>query len=71
MASVAGTGALVLPPQRPGEYAVVAVDSAEPLPPSEDAAFFERIVKAGQTVTLTENDRRAIDVRVTRLPEER
>jgi protocatechuate 3,4-dioxygenase beta subunit len=69
--SPATTGSFVLPPQRVGDYAIVAVDSAEALPLLQDATFFERIVKSGQSITLTENDRRTVDLRVTKLSEER
>jgi hypothetical protein len=71
VASIAGTGAFVLPPQRPGEYAALAIDATEALPLSQNAAFFERIVKSGQRLSLTESDRRTVDLRITKLPDER
>ena len=58
-------------PQRTGEYAVVAIDQAEPIPSERNRAFFERILKSGQTITLGENERRAVDLRVSKLVEDR
>jgi Carboxypeptidase regulatory-like domain len=65
------TGQFRLRPQRPGEYAIVAVADSDPLPEWQGPGFFERVVQAGQTITLTENDRRTVDLRISKLPESR
>jgi Carboxypeptidase regulatory-like domain len=65
------TGAFAFRAERAGEYVVVAVDPAEVLPQRMSAAFFERILKAGQTITLSESERRTVDLRITKLPEQR
>jgi protocatechuate 3,4-dioxygenase beta subunit len=69
--SSATAGTYAFRPQRAGEYAIVAIDQAEPIPSEQDRAFFERIVKSGQTITLAENERRAVDLRVSKLVEDR
>jgi hypothetical protein len=69
--SNASTGAFALPPQRDGEYAIVAVDQGDVLAPLQGREIFERILKSGQAITLTEGDRRAIDLRITTLMPER
>jgi len=69
--SSATTGTYSFRSQRAGEYAIVAVDQAERIPSEQNRAFFERILKSGQTITLTENEQRAIDLRVSRLVEDR
>ena len=57
--------------QRAGEYAIVAIDPADPIPSEQNRAFFERILRSGQTITLAENERRAVDLRVSRLVDDR
>ena len=69
--SSATAGTYAFRPQRAGEYAIVAIDQAEPLPLEQNRAFFERILKSGQTITIAENERRAVDLRVTKLAEDR
>jgi protocatechuate 3,4-dioxygenase beta subunit len=64
-------GTYVFRPQRAGEYVIVAIDQAEPIPSEQNRAFFERILKVGQTITLAENERRAVDIQVTKLVEDR
>jgi len=41
------------------------------IPSEQNGAFFERILKSGQTITLEENERRAVDLHVSRLVEDR
>ena len=62
--SSATAGTYAFRPQRAGRYAIVAIDQAEPIPSEQNRAFFERILKSGQTITLAENERRAVDLRV-------
>lgn len=69
--SSATAGTYAFRPQRAGDYAIVAIDQAEPIPSERNRAFFERILKSGQTITLAENERRAVDLRVTKLVEDR
>jgi len=69
--STATAGTYAFRPQRPGEYAIVAIDQSEPIPSEQNRAFFERILKSGQTITLGENERRAVDLRVSKLVEDR
>jgi hypothetical protein len=69
--SSATAGTYAFRPQRAGEYAIVAIDQSEPIPSEQNRAFFERILKSGQTITLVENERRAVDLRVTTLVEDR
>lgn len=57
-------GTYALPPQRPGDYVIAAFAQSETIPQGRDVAFIERIVRAGQAVTLTENERRTVDLRV-------
>ena len=52
-------------------YAIVAIDQAEPIPSERNRAFFERILKSGQTITVAENERRALDLRVSNLVDDR
>jgi Carboxypeptidase regulatory-like domain len=69
--SSATAGTYAFRPQRAGEYAIVAIDQAEPIPSEQNRAFFERILKSGQTITLAENERRGVDLRVSKLVEDR
>jgi Carboxypeptidase regulatory-like domain len=69
--SSATAGTYAFRPQRAGEYAIVAIDQAEPILSEQNRAFFERILKSGQTITLAENERRAVDLRVSKLVEDR
>jgi hypothetical protein len=69
--SLATAGTYTFRPQRAGEYAIVAIDQAEPIPSEQNRAFFERILKSGQTITLAENERRAVDLRVSKLVDDR
>jgi hypothetical protein len=54
-------------PQRAGEYAIIALDLAEPIPLERNRTLFDRILKSGQTITLDENERRTVDLRISRL----
>jgi len=69
--SSATAGTYAFRPQRAGEYAIVAVDQADPMPSERNRAFYERILKSGQTITLGENERRTVDLRVSKLVEDR
>ena len=69
--SSATSGAYGFRSQRAGEYAIVAVDQSEILPQDQGRAFFERILASGQTITLAESERRAVDLRVSKLVENR
>jgi protocatechuate 3,4-dioxygenase beta subunit len=69
--SSATAGTYAFRSQRAGEYAIVAIDQAEPFPSEQKRAFFERILKSGQTITIAENERRVVDLRVSKLVEDR
>ena len=69
--SSATAGTYAFRPQRAGEYAIVAIDQAESIPSEQNRAFFDRILKSGQTITVAENERRAVDLRVSKLVEDR
>jgi hypothetical protein len=56
--------------QRAGEYAIMALDLAEPIPLERNRALFDRILKSGQTIIVDENERRTVDLRVSRLLQE-
>jgi hypothetical protein len=57
-------------PQRAGEYAILALDLAEPIPLERNRALFDRILKSGQIITVDDNERRTVDLRIGRLPQE-
>jgi uncharacterized protein YheU (UPF0270 family) len=45
----------------------MALDLAEPIPLERNRALFDRILKSGQTVIVDENERRTVDLRISRL----
>jgi len=65
------SGTYAFRPQRAGEYAIVAIDPAEPIPSEQNRGFFERILKSAHTVTLQENEQRVVDLRVSKLVDDR
>jgi hypothetical protein len=62
-------GIFRLAPQRSGDYVIVAVSATDPVSDVQDARFFERILASGRSITVTENDRRTIDLTLTQLSE--
>jgi protocatechuate 3,4-dioxygenase beta subunit len=63
-------GRFTLPPHRADDYLVLAVDAAD-AERFTDERSYEQLAPYAERVTLLENDRRAIDLRVVRIPEER
>ena len=56
--------------RRAGEYLVAAV-GADEMPPLPTARFLERLSKVAERVVLGEGERRTIDLRVVKIPEDR
>ena len=53
---------------RPGEYLIVAIGADDMIRGPLDSDSYERLAKHGQRITLVENDRLTLDLRVTKLP---
>jgi hypothetical protein len=63
-------GTFTIGPVRAGEYVIAAVTGlpmARLFDPSARAEIAERIAKGGQRIVLVENDKHAIDLRITKL----
>jgi hypothetical protein len=63
-------GTFTIGPVRAGEYVVAAVTGlsmSRLFEPSARAEIAERIVKVGERIVLVENDKHAVDLRITKV----
>jgi protocatechuate 3,4-dioxygenase beta subunit len=66
-AAVKPDGAFQSGPVRAGEYLVAAIDGDDAPPMPNEPEFLERIARVAQRITLVEDERLTLDVRVARL----
>jgi hypothetical protein len=67
---VSKEGRFTLPPHRADDYLVIAVDAAEAARFTDEKGY-EQLAPYAERVTLLENERRAIDLRIAKIPEEK
>jgi hypothetical protein len=67
---VSQEGRFTLPPHRADDYLVIAVDPADAARFSNEKGY-EQLAPYAERLTLLENERRAIDLRIVTIPEER
>ena len=61
------TGTFRTGPQRAGDYLVVAVGPSGPLPEFGNRGQLDTLVRAGERITLVENEERMLDLAVLKI----